>query len=113
MSREEGPETRPLRRMMGRIAKPIDRQTILVEYMTMIQVDIAEAKTHLSKYLRKVEQGATVVLARRNRPVAEIRRVRPRRRGRRPIGLCEGEFIVPAKFDAPLPEELLDAFEGR
>jgi prevent-host-death family protein len=79
----------------------------------MIKVDIGEAKTHFSKYLRIVEQGETVVLARRNRPVAEIRRVRPRRRGRRPMGLCEGDFIVPDNFDAPLPKELLDAFEGR
>jgi prevent-host-death family protein len=79
----------------------------------MIKVNIAEAKTHFSKYLRKVEEGETVVLARRNRPVAEIRRVRPRRHRRRPMGLCEGDFIVPENFDAPLPKELLAAFEGR
>ena len=79
----------------------------------MIKVNIADARAHFSKYLKRVEQGETVVLARRNRPVAKIRRVRPRRRGRRPIGLCEGEFIVPANFDAPLPEELLDTFDGR
>jgi antitoxin (DNA-binding transcriptional repressor) of toxin-antitoxin stability system len=81
--------------------------------MTMIKVNIAEAKAQFSKYLKKVEQGETVVLARRNRPVAEIRRIPQRRRGRRPIGLCAGDFTVPENFDAPLPEELLDAFEGR
>lgn len=31
----------------------------------------------------------------------------------RPIGLAEGEFIVPDDFDAPLPEEILRDFEGR
>lgn len=31
----------------------------------------------------------------------------------RPIGLCAGEFIVPADFDDPLPPDILDAFEGR
>lgn len=30
----------------------------------------------------------------------------------RPFGLCEGEFVVPEDFDAPLPTEILDAFEG-
>lgn len=30
----------------------------------------------------------------------------------RPFGLCTGEFIVPDDFDAPLPEEILSAFEG-
>lgn len=30
----------------------------------------------------------------------------------RPFGLCKGEFTVPDDFDAPLPDEILDAFEG-
>jgi antitoxin (DNA-binding transcriptional repressor) of toxin-antitoxin stability system len=81
--------------------------------MTMIKVNIAEAKAQFSKYLKKVEEGETVILARRNRPVAEIRRVLVKRRRRRPIGLCAGEFVVPSDFDTPLPDELLDAFEGR
>ena len=32
---------------------------------------------------------------------------------RRPFGLCAGEFVVPEDFDAPLPEEILNAFEGK
>ena len=31
----------------------------------------------------------------------------------RPFGLCAGEFTVPDDFDAPLPEDLLGAFEGK
>lgn len=31
----------------------------------------------------------------------------------RPYGLCAGEFIVPDDFDDPLPDYLLDAFEGK
>jgi len=30
----------------------------------------------------------------------------------RPFGLCAGEFTVPDDFDAPLPEDILNAFEG-
>lgn len=30
----------------------------------------------------------------------------------RPIGLAEGEFVVPDDFDAPLPEDILRHFEG-
>lgn len=30
----------------------------------------------------------------------------------RPFGLCAGEFVVPDDFDAPLPDEILKAFEG-
>jgi prevent-host-death family protein len=81
--------------------------------MVMIKVNVADAKTNFSKYLKKVEQGEVVVLARRNRPVAEIRRIAVRKRERRPIGLCAGEFKVSDNFDAALPEDLLEAFEGR
>jgi hypothetical protein len=31
----------------------------------------------------------------------------------RPFGLCAGEFTVPDDFEAPLPEEILSAFEGK
>ncbi len=30
----------------------------------------------------------------------------------RPIGLAKGEFAVPQDFNAPLPQEILQAFEG-
>ncbi|MGK7961428.1 prevent-host-death protein [Crocosphaera sp.] len=30
----------------------------------------------------------------------------------RPFGLCAGEFTVPDDFDDPLPEDILNAFEG-
>jgi hypothetical protein len=30
----------------------------------------------------------------------------------RPVGLAAGEFVVPDDFDDPLPDEILDAFEG-
>jgi hypothetical protein len=31
----------------------------------------------------------------------------------RPIGLAKGLFTVPDDFNAPLPEDLLQAFEGQ
>jgi hypothetical protein len=30
----------------------------------------------------------------------------------RPRGLCKGEFITPDNFNEPLPDEILDLFEG-
>lgn len=32
---------------------------------------------------------------------------------RRPIGLAKGLFTIPAGFFEPLPDEILDAFEGK
>ena len=33
-------------------------------------------------------------------------------KGLRPYGLAKGEFSVPDDFDAPLPDDILDDFEG-
>ncbi|HEY3999272.1 MAG TPA: type II toxin-antitoxin system prevent-host-death family antitoxin [Candidatus Xenobia bacterium] len=79
----------------------------------MITVSVTEAESHFSEYLKRVEAGETVVLTRRNQPIAELRAVsKTKRRARRPIGLCEGEFKVPDDFDEPLPPDIQRAFEG-
>lgn len=77
----------------------------------MLKINIAEAKTHFSRHLERVEQGETVVICRRNVPVAELRPL-PRAPGRpRPVGIDRG-MTVPESFFEPLPEEILSAFEG-
>ena len=85
----------------------------VVNNVTMITVNIAEAKARLAEYLKAVEDGETVILARRNRPIAELRPVAQPPTKPRPFGLCHGEFEVPDDFNAPLPADVLDAFEGR
>lgn len=77
----------------------------------MIKINTAEAKTRLSYYLERVEGGETVVVCRRNVPVAEIRPLPKRPSEQRPVGIDRG-MRVPASFFEPLPEDLLDAFEG-
>jgi prevent-host-death family protein len=82
----------------------------------MIRLNVHEAKTNLSKYLDEVEAGEVVVLCRRNVPIAEIRRISPHRSAARPIGLAReryGAFEVPEAFSEPLPDWMLDTFEGR
>ena len=78
----------------------------------MIRLNIHEAKTHLSKYLAKLEKGETIVLCRRNQPIAEIRPILPKRKKTRPIGLYEGKIKIPPEFYEPLPDELLAYFNG-
>jgi hypothetical protein len=43
---------------------------------------------------------------------AEIRAL-PSGGGPRPIGLAAGEFMVPDDFDDPLPDDLIDMFDGK
>lgn len=80
----------------------------------MISLNINEAKAHLSKYLHAVEVGETVVLCRRNVPIAEIRLLPSKiPTSPRPIGLAQdrGEPLPKSFFDE-LPEGILAAFGG-
>ncbi len=78
----------------------------------MVTVNVHEAKTHLSRYLLKLEEGDTILLCRRNVAIAEIRPINPPKSEPRPIGLAKGTFEVPAGFFEPLPDDLLEAFGG-
>ena len=78
----------------------------------MIKLNIHEAKTHLSRHLARVAQGETILLCRRNVPIAEIRPLPPERQDPRPVGLARGKVTIPPAFFEPLPEDLLAGFEG-
>lgn len=73
-------------------------------------VNVHQAKTHLSRLLERVAMGEEVVLAKAGRPVARLVPVVPRVTARRP-GSARGLVRVAPDFDAPLPEEILGAFE--
>jgi prevent-host-death family protein len=78
----------------------------------MKSVNTHEAKTQFSRLLRRVAAGEEITIANRGVPVA---RLVPVLRGNAPriLGILRGEFNVPDDFDAPLPDDLLDLFEGR
>ncbi len=80
--------------------------------MSEIQLNIHDAKTHLSRYLNNLSVDDRIVLCRRNQPIAEIRllpsvKPRPRR-----LGSAAGDFIAKEQFFDPLPDEVLASFEG-
>ena len=77
----------------------------------MKKVNLSEAKTHLSALVDRVAAGESVVICWRNVPAAALRPLPQPRRKPRPIGLVKG-FAVPASFFDPLPDEVLDIFEG-
>lgn len=80
---------------------------------TMIKLNVHEAKTHLSRYLERLERGETILLCKRNIPIAEIRPLPRQRKNKRPIGLAKGKFKVSPSFFEPLPAELIDAFHAQ
>ena len=80
--------------------------------MTMIVVNIFEAKAKLSEYLDMAASGERVLICKRNRPVVELHAVQSARTTPRPIGLGRGRVAVPPSFFDPLPEDVLGGFEG-
>ena len=77
----------------------------------MKSVNVHQAKTHFSKLLAKVERGEEIIIARAGTPVARLVAIEPPATVPT-LGADAGAFVVPEDFDAPLPADLLDAFEG-
>lgn len=77
----------------------------------VLTVGMHEAKTTLSKLVRKAIAGEEVVITKSGIPVAKLVAVVPE--GPRELGKDVGRFTVPDNFNDPLPEDMLDAFEGR
>ncbi len=75
-------------------------------------VNVHAAKTHLSRLLERVMNGEEIVIARAGKPVARLVPIEAPARDR-VAGTARGEIRMSDDFDAPLPDDVLDAFEGR
>jgi prevent-host-death family protein len=73
-------------------------------------VNVHEAKTHLSRLLERVRRGEEVVIGKGGRPIARLVPIE-QAQARRSPGSAQGRFRLARNFDAPLPKNLLDAFE--
>ena len=76
----------------------------------MRTVNVHEAKTHLSRLLADVAKGEEVIIAKAGHPIARLVPFEERVR-QRVFGKDAGSFDVPDDFDAPLPEEVIAAFQ--
>jgi prevent-host-death family protein len=68
-----------------------------------MEVNIHEAKTHLSRLLQKVAEGEEVTISRAGVPVAKLIAAGPKS-GSRPLGIDQGRIWMAEDFDAPMPE---------
>jgi len=79
----------------------------------MDPINLYQAKTRLSELVDRAAAGEEIVIARHGRPVARLSAYKPPMLKRRRLGLLAGKWKIPEDFDDPLPEGVLDAFEGR
>ena len=68
-----------------------------------MEVNIHEAKTHLSRLLERVAMGEEVIIAKAGTPVAKLVALKkvPKKRI---FGSAKGDFTVPDDFNDPDPE---------
>lgn len=77
----------------------------------MATVNTHEAKTHLSRLLKRVAAGEEIIIARAGRPVARIVPWSEEGRGRE-LGFVREGLRIAEDFDAPLPGAVLRSFFG-
>ena len=69
----------------------------------MLKINIHEAKTHLSRYLRRVKAGETILLCERNVPIAELTPLTEsyqHSQNQRPLGLDSGKVRLSDDWDS-------------
>ena len=76
-----------------------------------MEVNIHEAKTQLSRLLKRVTAGEEITISRAGVPVAKLVAVASSN-AERPLGAMEGQIQIAGDFDAPLPDDLLALFNG-
>jgi prevent-host-death family protein len=72
-------------------------------------IDVDAAKTNLSQLLDRAAAGEEIVITRNGRPVAKLVSMAPSRK----LGTLKGRIRIGKALDAPLPDDVLDAFEGK
>jgi antitoxin (DNA-binding transcriptional repressor) of toxin-antitoxin stability system len=84
----------------------------MVNEAEAIPISVDEVQKHFAAYVRRIEAGQAFIITKGGRPLAEIRPLTTAEKPVRPFGLCAGQFVVPDDFDALLPEQILQDFEG-
>lgn len=81
----------------------------------MRQVNIHEAKTHLSRLADEAGAGETIILAKAGKPVARLVPLEdpaPKTKESRKLGFLKGKLNVPEDFDTMFQDEIIKMFEG-
>ena len=73
--------------------------------------NLYDAKTHLSSLVERAASGEEIIIAKAGKPMARLMPVAAKA-GPRRSGMWKGKAWIADDFNAPLPEEILRAYEG-
>lgn len=74
--------------------------------------NLYEAKTALSRLVDRAANGEEIILSKAGKPLAKLVPFHRPAQARQPGG-WEGRVRIADDFDAPLPPDIQDSFEGR
>lgn len=77
----------------------------------MRSINIHEAKTHLSRLAEDVAAGEEIIVAKAGKPKMKLVPIDSHKKKIR-FGALRGKIRISKDFDAPLPPEIINAFEG-
>jgi prevent-host-death family protein len=75
-----------------------------------VEVNVHEAKTHLSRLLERAMAGEDVIIMRAGKRLVRLTPVEGPARPRK-LGTARGDFVVPDDFNAPLADSIIKEFE--
>ena len=78
----------------------------------MTTVNIHQAKTNFSKLVDTVMNGEEIIIAKAGKPVVILVPIVAAKPKRKP-GALKGKIKISNDFDAPLPADILNQFEGK
>lgn len=73
--------------------------------------NVSEAKAHLSELLERVAKGEEIIIGKAGKPVARLVPYSPSQEPRK-WGQWAGKVQMAEDFEAPLPPEIMKAFQG-
>ena len=79
----------------------------------MLQVNIHEAKTHLSALVERAAKGEAFIIAKAGKPMVTVTSYAREQQPRRRVGFLKGQVDVPVDFDTMGEELIAGMFEGR
>ena len=79
----------------------------------MTQYNLYEAKMKLSELVEKAAGGEEIVICKAGKPLARLGPLPDKNLEPRKGGFLKGKIWIAEDFDDPLPNDLLDLFEGK
>ena len=74
--------------------------------------NLYEAKSNLSQLVDRAASGEEIIIGKNGKPMAKLVPL-PRPGTRRKPGGWKGKVVIRKDFDEPLPDDILNLFEGR